>query len=87
MLGVRDSCRLLRLLLHNDRMATTMLQLLRPRRLRLGCCGCCSARPGFGIAVDPVDGSLWISNMGTRRVVHLSSTGAFLGQFTTNAGE
>ena len=38
-----------------------------------------------GIAVDPVDGSLWVANQGSRRVVHLSATGASLpGSFTIN---
>lgn len=36
-----------------------------------------------GIAVDPVDRTLWIANWGSGRVVHLSRTGRALGGFAT----
>lgn len=40
-----------------------------------------------GIAVDPVDGSVWVSNQGTGRIVHYSPTGTLLGSFASGAGQ
>jgi DNA-binding beta-propeller fold protein YncE len=36
-----------------------------------------------GIAIDPLDGSVWVANQGTGRVVHFSASGALLGSFAT----
>ncbi len=40
-----------------------------------------------GIAVDPVDRSVWVSNQGNGRIVHFSRTGQLLGSFASGAGQ
>lgn len=43
------------------------------------------SNPRF-VAVDPVDRSVWVSNHGSGRIVHFSSTGQPLGSFASGAG-
>lgn len=43
------------------------------------------SNPRF-VAVDPVDRSVWVSNQGSGRIVHFSSTGQALGSFASGAG-
>ena len=38
-----------------------------------------------GVAVDPTDRSIWVSNQGSGRIVHFSSTGQTLGSFASGA--